>query len=87
MKNTTAQLLKWKERFPEVLDEDGSFTGFDAVIGNPPYVRSREKFSGDLKKYYSENYKFSVYQIDLYKLFIEKSIQLIKNNAFISIVS
>lgn len=29
--------LEWMFEFPEVLDDDGRFTGFDAVIGNPPY--------------------------------------------------
>ena len=29
--------LEWMIEFPEVLDENGRFLGFDAVIGNPPY--------------------------------------------------
>lgn len=29
--------LEWMFEFPEVLDDDGRFIGFDAVIGNPPY--------------------------------------------------
>lgn len=24
--------------FPEVLNEDGTFEGFDVIIGNPPYI-------------------------------------------------
>ncbi len=31
--------FEWRFEFPEVLDEDGKFTGFDVVIGNPPYGR------------------------------------------------
>ncbi|WP_071190018.1 TaqI-like C-terminal specificity domain-containing protein [Trichormus sp. NMC-1] len=29
--------LEWRFEFPEVLNDDGVFVGFDAVIGNPPY--------------------------------------------------
>jgi hypothetical protein len=34
-----ANAFEWRFEFPEVLDEDGNFTGFDVVIGNPPYIR------------------------------------------------
>ncbi|MFN8783525.1 MAG: Eco57I restriction-modification methylase domain-containing protein [Pseudanabaena sp.] len=29
--------LEWRFEFPEVLNDDGDFVGFDVVIGNPPY--------------------------------------------------
>ena len=29
--------MEWSLEFPEVLDDDGKFQGFDVVIGNPPY--------------------------------------------------
>lgn len=29
--------LEWRIEFPEILDNQGNFLGFDAVIGNPPY--------------------------------------------------
>ena len=29
--------FEWAFEFPEILDEDGKFLGFDAIIGNPPY--------------------------------------------------
>lgn len=31
--------FEWRFEFPEVLDEEGKFIGFDVVIGNPPYGR------------------------------------------------
>lgn len=34
-----ADAFEWRFEFPEVLDEDGFFQGFDAVVGNPPYIR------------------------------------------------
>ena len=34
--------FEWRFEFPEVLDENGNFIGFDVVIGNPPYMRVQE---------------------------------------------
>ncbi len=30
--------FEWRFEFPEVLNNDGDFIGFDVVIGNPPYI-------------------------------------------------
>jgi hypothetical protein len=30
--------FEWRFEFPEVLADEGSYVGFDAVIGNPPYL-------------------------------------------------
>ncbi len=29
--------FEWRFKFPETLDNDGNFLGFDVIIGNPPY--------------------------------------------------
>lgn len=34
----TSQSFEWRFAFPEVLDNNGDFLGFDLVIGNPPYI-------------------------------------------------
>lgn len=31
--------FEWRIEFPEILDEYGHFTGFDCIIGNPPYIQ------------------------------------------------
>src|SRR5690606_31617964 len=31
------EAFEWRFEFPEVLDDNGGFIGFDVVIGNPPY--------------------------------------------------
>jgi len=45
--------LEWRFEFPEVLNDDGDFVGFDVVIGNPPYgVDFSTQEKEFLKKYY-----------------------------------
>jgi adenine-specific DNA-methyltransferase len=34
-----ANAFEWRFEFPEVLNDDGDFVGFNVVIGNPPYIR------------------------------------------------
>ena len=35
--------MEWILEFPEVLDDEGRFQGFDVVIGNPPYISSEDQ--------------------------------------------
>lgn len=60
--------------------------GFDAIIGNPPYVRNSglDKISSD---YFKLNYKLSKGQFDLYEIFIEKAIFLLKNNGYLGYIT
>lgn len=50
---------------------------FDIVIGNPPYVSSWNMWD-DLKKFYVQNYQTAVWHYDLYVLFFEVGINLLK---------
>ena len=34
--------FEWRFEFPEVLDDDGQFRGFDALLANPPYLSAME---------------------------------------------
>lgn len=67
--------FEWRFEFPEVLNDDGDFVGFDVVIGNPPYLRVRDE-SEQIRKYYFDCYSVSENQLDLYHLFIEKSFRI-----------
>ncbi|WP_231940065.1 DUF7149 domain-containing protein [Dolichospermum compactum] len=78
--------FEWRFEFPEVLNNDGVFVGFDVVIGNPPYVFARENFNDYLKKYFTDNYKTSQYQVNLFILFIEKTISILKNKAEFTLI-
>ncbi|GHS87086.1 hypothetical protein FACS1894201_08270 [Bacteroidia bacterium] len=59
--------------------------GFDVVIGNPPYVQGQINDSD--KKYYTKYYKTVEGKPDLYRIFIEKSIDLIKDNGIMSFIT
>ena len=66
----------WEDEFPEVFKNGG----FDAVIGNPPYVRI-QNLNGILKESYTSSYKNIISgNYDLYILFIKKGYDLIRDN-------
>ena len=72
--------FEWRFEFPEVLNNDGVFVGFDVVIGNPPYIGGRE---WGLRKpefnYYLNTYQGAEYQFDAYVLFWELATVLSKD--------
>jgi len=76
--------FEWRFEFPEVLNNDGDFVGFDVVIGNPPYIR-QEEFS-EFKAYYGINYKVYHGVADLYTYFIERGINILKQYGIFSII-
>lgn len=76
--------FEWRFEFPEVLDAEGKFAGFDLVIGNPPYIR-QEEFS-DIK-FYLKNH-FDIYHsiADLLTYFVELSHRLLKENGLFQFI-
>ncbi len=74
------QAFEWRFEFPEVLDEDGNFTGFNAVIGNPPYIRQEDL--NIIKEYFKENYTAYHSRADLYTYFVELGRDLIKEQGY-----
>jgi hypothetical protein len=77
--------FEWRFEFPEVLNDNGDFIGFDVVIGNPPYIR-QEEFSG-IKDYLKRNYKTYTGIADLFVYFIELGLDKLRDNGqFIYIV-
>ena len=77
--------FEWRFEFPEVLNDDGDFVGFDVVIGNPPYVRVRDELK-EIRSYYSDEYSVAENQLDLYHLFIEKSKLISKKKSIQSLI-
>ena len=71
--------FEWSFEFPEVMGEDGSFVGFDIVIGNPPYIQLQNN-GGELAKLYEKcNYETFARTGDIYSLFYERGYQLLKS--------
>ncbi len=78
--------FEWRFEFPEVLNDEGDFVGFDVVIGNPPYVYRNADFDG-YKNYFKTNFFATSGNFDLYKFFIELSLKIQKPNSFHSFIT
>ena len=85
--------LEWMFEFPEVLDDDGRFIGFDAVIGNPPYISAptqiadkkiREQREAIIE---SQAYKSLYQKWDIYIPFIELGLKLSHDNSIVSMIA
>jgi adenine-specific DNA-methyltransferase len=70
--------FEWRLEFPEVLNDEGDFVGFDVVIGNPPYIR-QEQFA-TIKPYLQQSYTIYNPIADLLTYFIELSYNILKTN-------
>lgn len=80
--------FEWRFEFPEVLDDEGNFLGFDCIIGNPPYIDYRkidEKTKIFLSKFSSVYKKSKEGSIFVY--FIERASKLIIKHGLISFIN
>jgi hypothetical protein len=76
--------FEWRYEFPEVLDENGKFLGFDVVIGNPPYIQLTKIKDINYSKH---NYQTFQKDSDIYILFVEKSLKLLNVNGYASLIT
>ncbi|GAA9524538.1 class I SAM-dependent DNA methyltransferase [Helicobacter pylori] len=81
-----SKTLEWRFEFPEVLNDEGDFLGFDCIIGNPPYIRQEQirEIKPLLEKQYQDFYNSTA---DIYTYFFALSYHLLKEkgvNAFIT---
>lgn len=77
--------FEWRFEFPEVLNDDGDFVGFDVVIGNPPYLTG-SSFK-EYQSFFNTTYTTAEYQLDLYTFFIELSNGILKPKGVISLIT
>jgi adenine-specific DNA-methyltransferase len=77
--------FEWRFEFPEVLNDDGDFVGFDVVIGNPPYVDLKE-LDNNLVKFIFAHYPTSSNRVNLYSTFVEKAFSLLKSEGYFSFI-
>jgi hypothetical protein len=75
----------WESEFPEIMRGGG----FDAVIGNPPYLGGREwkEENGREYNYFVEKFAVAEYQFDIYALFWEQGIRLLKLDGLIGFIT
>ncbi|HDZ5050951.1 TPA: Eco57I restriction-modification methylase domain-containing protein [Campylobacter jejuni] len=69
--------FEWRFEFPEILDDDGNFKGFDLIIGNPPYIRQEEL--KELKTHLAKNYEVYKGTSDIYTYFYELGFNVLRN--------
>ncbi len=87
-------VFDWKNAFRKIFENNG----FDIIIGNPPYVFTRDvDFGNSIKEYYKANYltlmtkssntrENQTGKINLFALFVIRSLQLINNNGYLSYI-
>jgi galactitol-specific phosphotransferase system IIB component len=82
--------FEWRFEFPEMLNDEGDFVGFDVVIGNPPYISNKEMHKlqmQDIIRYINQNYISSKSgNYDLYVPFIELGLSILKTNSEITYI-
>ncbi|MFZ1498079.1 MAG: Eco57I restriction-modification methylase domain-containing protein, partial [Saprospiraceae bacterium] len=78
--------FEWRFEFPEVLNDDGDFMGFDVIIGNPPYIQlqTMKETSEQLKRF---DYKTFEKTGDIYSLFYEKGNQILKEKGYLAYIT
>lgn len=73
--------FEWRFEFPEVLDDDGKFLGFDVVIANPPYIDSEKMVRDgheDIRAHLADVYTTAKGNWDLYIVFLELGLKLLR---------
>ncbi|MGN8431296.1 DUF7149 domain-containing protein [Helicobacter pylori] len=78
--------FEWRFEFPEVLNDEGDFLGFDCIIGNPPYIRQEQ--IKDLKPLLEKQYQdFYNSTADIYTYFFALSFHLLKEKGFSAFIT
>ena len=77
--------FEWRFAFPEVLDSNGDFLGFDLVIGNPPYIRQEE--IKHLKPQLQKAFRIYKGTSDIYTYFYEQGHKILKHNGILSFIT
>ena len=81
--------FEWRFEFPEVLNDEGDFVGFDVVIGNPPYfIMTKNNMEKLELSHYINNYNAvkNASSKNIFNLFIELGIIISNSNSFHSMI-
>lgn len=79
--------FEWRFEFPEVLNNNGDFEGFNVVIGNPPYIQIQTLPEQQKRAYQASNYVSFDNSADIYCLFYELSLRLVIPNGYSSFIT
>ncbi len=77
--------FEWRFEFPEVLDENGTFVGFDVVIGNLPYISQEEV--KNFSRYLKQKYKVYSAKAAIYIYFFELGLNISKKESYNAFVT
>ncbi|MDB9436722.1 TaqI-like C-terminal specificity domain-containing protein [Dolichospermum lemmermannii CS-548] len=79
--------FEWRFEFPEVLNDEGDFIGFDVMIGNPPYISLSKIKEKSQTAYFENNYQTYTKGSDIYCLFYEKGSCLLRKSGFLTYIT
>lgn len=77
--------FEWRFEYPQLLNENGEFMGFDIIIANPPYIKE-----GRMSKTFFEPYKDSPYykgKMDIWYLFACNGLDLLNSNGILCFIA
>ncbi|MBO5672841.1 MAG: N-6 DNA methylase [Paludibacteraceae bacterium] len=81
--------FEWRFEFPQLLDENGKFIGFDIVIGNPPYNELRDldlSMQTALKS--SRFYDYAKGgRLNMFQFFYPLAINVARDNGIVSLIT
>lgn len=81
------EAIDWRVEFAEVFDQKG---GFDIVVANPPYINAieyRRTHSNEQRSHLNSSFHTARGAYDLYVLFFERAIQLLRKRGLLSFIT
>jgi len=69
-RNVAENAFVWEEEFPEVFAQGG----FDIVIGNPPYVSTKQIAKIDREYFWNKYQEILLSEMDLYEIFLYENV-------------
>ena len=82
--------FEWRCEFPGILDEAGTFAGFDAVITNPPYIDSEAMVNtgqAEIRSHLATKYACARGNWDLYIVFLELGFKLLRKTGVMTFIT
>lgn len=78
--------FEWRYMFPDILADDGSYVGFDCIIGNPPYIQL-QKMGGVVDEYGKKGYTSFARTGDICVLFYEWCMSLLRKGGYLTFIT